>query len=147
MDNCFAFTMRPVFHCQSCIINSLRSNNGFTLVELMVVMFVTTTFIISLFYYYFNVILPNNKRQVFIEDVQQVLTMLRQARGDAIGNQLHNGVLPTGGYGVHIYRDASLGPDQVILTVTRFVNDTSLTGEVDTKFNNGAVARDTILEQ
>jgi len=113
----------------------ILKKGGFTLIELIVAMGLMSLFVLVSITNG-NALMQRQKRETFLNSVNQILGTFRAARSDAISNRLINGVVPEGGYGVFIHRNSDLR-----MRVVRFVDNDSPEG--NGLFDEGF---DTVLE-
>lgn len=117
-------------------------SNGFTLVELIVAIGLMSIFVV-ITAMNSDILIQRQKREKFLNAVDQVLTAFRSARAEAISNALVGGSVPAGGYGVYIHRESLLR-----MNIVRFADDHDETGAADEDGNQRYDAGfDTIIEE
>lgn len=116
----------------------ILKKSGFTLIELIVAMGLMSLFV-TISVSNGNALVQRQKRESFLNSVNQVLGTFRAARSDAISNKRINGNVPEGGFGVFVHRVS-----ESEMRIVRFVDDSSPEGNGE--FDEGGANDDTIIE-
>jgi len=102
----------------------MRASRGFSLAEILVVTMIFSTLAVASVKFYNGTLHPRELRGKFFVDIESVLSLMHQARANALTSYTVNGSVPTGGFGVHLQRTEINPPvTTATLTATLFVDD------------------------